>query len=119
MSDISQRLIGAYLALDYARLKTISRNVTIMDITEATHYARVAQTNISFYNEYAPNRLPILKSLANAIDNATSDTENLIYENKEVNIIKLAVAYSTIIDGFQKILKDAIIEVTHLQSTIK
>jgi len=119
MSDISQRLIGAYLALDFARLKIITKNVALMDIMEATHYARVAQTNISFYNEYAPNKLPILESLANAIDSATSDTENLIYKNTDINIIKLAVAYSTIIDGFQKILKDAIIEVTHLQSTIK
>jgi len=113
VSDISQRLISAYLALNFAQLKIITRNVTLMDIIEATHYARVAQTNILFYYENAPNKLPILKSLANAIDNATSDVENLIYENKDVNIIKLAVAYNTVIDGFQKILKDAIIEVTH------
>jgi len=113
MSDISQRLISAYLALEYAQLKIISMNVTLMDITEATHYARVAQTNISFYDEYTPNKLPVLKSLANAIDSATSEIENLLYQEADINIYKVAVAYSNVIDGFQKILKDAIIEVTH------
>jgi len=113
VSDISQRLIGAYLALDFARLKIITKNVTIMDVMEATHYARVAQTNILFYHENALNTLPILKSLANAIDSATSDTENVIYKNKDINIIKLAVAYSSVIEGFQKILKDIIVEITH------
>jgi len=113
MSDISQRLIGAYLALDFARLKIITRNVALMDIIEAMHYSRVAQVNIYFYYENGQKKLPVLKSLANAIDSATSEIENLLYQEMDINIYKVAVAYSTVIDGFQKILKDAIIEVTH------
>ena len=113
MSDISQRLVGAYLAMEYAQLKLITKNTTIMDMIEAIHYVRVAQTNIYFYYENSQNKLPILKSLINAIDNATSDVENVIYKGEKVDTDKLAIAFEKALKGFNEVIKDEITKINH------
>jgi len=113
MSNISQRLVGAYLAMEYAQLKLITKNITIMDMLEAIHYVRVAQTNIYFYNKNSQKERPLLKSLENAIDRIMTDVENTIYKGEKVDTDKLAIAFEKALEGFRNILKDEITEINH------
>ena len=113
MSDISQRLVGAYLTMEYAQLKLIFKNITVMDMLEAIHYARVAQTNIYFYNKNSQKMRPLLKSLENSIDRMTTDVENTIYKGEKVDINRVAFIFERALEGFRSILKDEITEINH------